>query len=178
KQVIFLEGETDLGTVEVAMQWNGSYVESVFSFANNINTHEGGAHLSGFKGALTGTLNKFARDKALLKDKEDNLEGEDVREGLAAVISVKLRDPQFEGQTKTKLGNPWVRGFVETTVNTGLATFLEENPQDAKQIVMKAVAARNARQAARKARDLTRRKGAFGGGMEKKFADCQISDTE
>src|SRR5205823_5690271 len=96
----------DLGAVEVAMQWNASYVESVFSFANNINTHEGGAHLSGFKGALTGTLNKFAREKGLLKEKEENLEGEDVREGLAAVISVKMRDPQFEGQTKTKLGNP------------------------------------------------------------------------
>jgi DNA gyrase subunit B len=152
----------------------------VFSFANNINTHEGGSHLSGFNAALTRTLNKYARDQKppLLKENEDNLEGEDVREGLAAVISVKLTDPQFEGQTKTKLGNPWVRGFVESTVNAGLATFLEENPQDAKQIVMKAVAARNARQAARKARDLTRRKGAFGGGMAKKFADCQIRDPE
>ena len=106
--VVYFEGETDQGAVEVAMQWNNSYVESVFSFANNINTHEGGSHLSGFKAALTGTLNKYARDKGLLKEKEDNLEGEDVREGLAAVISVKLREPQFEGQTKTKLGNPGV----------------------------------------------------------------------
>src|SRR6516164_4055225 len=118
--VVSFEGETDLGTVEVAMQWNSSYVESVFSFANNINTHEGGAHLSGFKGALTGTLNKFARDKGLLKEREENLEGEDVREGLTAVISVKLRDPQFEGQTKTKLGNPPIAGLVESTVNAKL----------------------------------------------------------
>ena len=108
KHIVYFEGETDDGAVEVAMQWNTSYVESVFSFANNINTHEGGTHLSGFRAALTGTLNKYARDKGLLKEKEDNLEGEDVREGLAAVISVKLRDPQFEGQTKTKLGNPRV----------------------------------------------------------------------
>ncbi len=120
KHVVYFEGENELGNVEVAMQWNTSYVESVFSFANNINTTEGGTHLSGFKAALTGTLNKYARDKGLLKEKEDNLEGEDVREGLAAVISVKLRDPQFEGQTKTKLGNPWVRGLVEQTVNQKL----------------------------------------------------------
>ncbi|MDX6502970.1 MAG: gyrase subunit, partial [Gaiellaceae bacterium] len=180
KHIVYFEGANEQGALEVAMQWNTKYVESVFSFANNINTHEGGSHLSGFNAALTRTLNKYARDQKppLLKENEDNLEGEDVREGLAAVISVKLTDPQFEGQTKTKLGNPWVRGFVESTVNAGLATFLEENPQDAKQIVMKAVAARNARQAARKARDLTRRKGAFGGGMAKKFADCQIRDPE
>jgi DNA gyrase subunit B len=120
--------------------------------------------------------NKYARDKGLLKEKEENLEGEDVREGLAAVISVKLQDPQFEGQTKTKLGNPWVRGFVEQAVNSGLADFLEENPADAKQIMAKAISAARARLAARKARDLTRRKGAFGGGMAKKFADCQIRD--
>src|SRR6516162_3314692 len=178
KRIVWFEGETDLGTVEVAMQWNSSYVESVFSFANNINTHEGGAHLSGFKGALTGTLNKFARDKGLLKEKEENLEGEDVREGLTAVISVKLRDPQFEGQTKTKLGNPWVRGFVETTVNQRLAEFLEENPQDARQIVQKAIAAARARQAARKARELTRKTALEGGSLPGKLADCQISDPE
>jgi DNA gyrase subunit B len=160
------------------MQWSTKYVESVFSFANNINTHEGGSHLSGFNAALTRTLNKYARDKGLLKEKEDNLEGEDAREGLAAVISLKLQDPQFEGQTKTKLGNPWVRGFVEQTVNAKLAEFFEENPRDAEQIVKKAISAARARQAARKARDLTRRKGAFGGGMAKKFADCQIRDPE
>jgi DNA gyrase subunit B len=178
KHIVFFEGSNEQGAVEVAMQWNTKYVESVFSFANNINTHEGGSHLSGFNAALTRTLNKYARDKALLKEKEDNLEGEDVREGLAAVISVKLQDPQFEGQTKTKLGNPWVRGFVEQTVNARLAEFLEENPTDAKQIIMKAISSARARQAARKARDLTRRKGAFGGGMAKKFADCQIRDPE
>jgi DNA gyrase subunit B len=179
KRIVFFEGEMEHGAVEVAMQWNGSYVESVFSFANNINTTEGGTHLSGFKGALTGTLNKYARDKGLLKEKEDNLEGEDVREGLAAVISVKLRDPQFEGQTKTKLGNPWVRGLVEQTVNQRLAEFLEENPTDAKQIVTKAVAARNARQAARKARELTRRKSALeSSSLPGKLADCQINDPE
>jgi DNA gyrase subunit B len=178
KHIVYFEGANDEGQVEVAMQWNTKYVESVFSFANNINTHEGGSHLSGFNAALTRTLNKYARDKALLKEKEDNLEGDDAREGLAAVISVKLQDPQFEGQTKTKLGNAWVRGFVEQTVNTRLAEFLEENPTDAKQIITKAISAARARQAARKARDLTRRKGAFGGGMAKKFADCQIKDPE
>jgi DNA gyrase subunit B len=180
KHVVFFEGESDQtqGQVEVAMQWNTKYVESVYSFANNINTHEGGSHLSGFKAALTGTLNKYARSMDLLKEKEENLEGEDVREGLAAVISVKLAEPQFEGQTKTKLGNPGVRGLVEQTVNAKLGAFLEENPAEAKQIIQKAISASRARQAARKARDLTRRKGAFGGGMAKKFADCQIRDPE
>jgi DNA gyrase subunit B len=179
KHIVYFEGETDQGQVEVAMQWNTSYVESVFSFANNINTHEGGSHLSGFKGALTGTLNKYARDKGLLKEKEPNLDGEDVREGLAAVISVKLRDPQFEGQTKTKLGNPWVRGLVEQIVNSKLAEFLEENPADARQIITKAVSAARAREAARKARELTRRKTALENtSLPGKLADCQISDPE
>jgi DNA gyrase subunit B len=178
KQIIFFEGENEQGQIEVAMQWNASYQESVYTFANNINTHEGGSHLSGFNAALTRTLNKVARDMSLLKEKEDNLEGEDVREGLAAVVSVKLQNPQFEGQTKTKLGNPWVRGFVESTVNARLAEFLEENPTDAKQIIQKAISAARARQAARKARDLTRRKGAFGGEIAKKFADCQVRDPE
>ncbi|MBA2536291.1 MAG: DNA topoisomerase (ATP-hydrolyzing) subunit B [Actinobacteria bacterium] len=177
KRVVFFEETNGEGQVELAMQWNSSYVESVFSFANNINTHEGGSHLSGFKAALTGTLNKYAREKGLLKEKEENLEGEDVREGLAAVISVKLREPQFEGQTKTKLGNPWIRGLVEQTVNTKLAEFLEENPTDARQIVQKTVAARNARQAARKARELTRRKGALdSASLPGKLADCQTND--
>jgi DNA gyrase subunit B len=178
KRIVFFEGEMENGAVEVAMQWNGSYVESVFSFANNINTTEGGAHLSGFKAALTGTLNKYARDKGLLKEKEENLEGEDVREGLAAVLSVKLREPQFEGQTKTKLGNPWVRGLVEQTVNQRLAEFLEENPTDAKQIVSKAVAARNARQAARKARQLSRKSALESSSLPGRLADCQTSDPE
>ncbi|HLB04939.1 MAG TPA: ATP-binding protein, partial [Gaiellaceae bacterium] len=166
--VVYFEtrGEAGANVVEIdlAMQWNTSYVESVFSFANNINTHEGGSHLSGFKGALTGTLNKYARDKGLLKEKEDNLEGEDVREGLAAIVAVRLRDPQFEGQTKTKLGNPWMRGLVEQAVNTKLGEFLEENPSDARQIVQKAISAARARQAARKARELTRRKSALESG--------------
>src|SRR5512133_1023671 len=178
KRIVFFEGENEQGQIEVAMQWNGSYQESVYTFANNINTHEGGSHLSGFNAALTRTLNKVARDMGLLKEKEDNLEGEDVREGLAAVVSVKLQDPQFEGQTKTKLGNPWVKGFVESTVNAKLAEFLEENPTDAKQIIQKAISAARARQAARKARELTRRKGAFGGEIAKKFADCQVRDPE
>jgi DNA gyrase subunit B len=178
KRIVYFEGENGNGNIEVAMQWNASYQESVYTFANNINTHEGGSHLSGFNAALTRTLNKVARDLNLLKEKEDNLDGEDVREGLAAVVSVKLQDPQFEGQTKTKLGNPWVRGFVESTVNSKLAEFLEENPNDAKRIIQKAISAARARQAARKARDLTRRKGAFGGEIAKKFADCQVRDPE
>jgi DNA gyrase subunit B len=179
RHLVYFEGESDQGQVEVAMQWNTSYVESVFSFANNINTHEGGAHLSGFKGALTGTLNRYAREKGLLKEKEPNLEGEDVREGLAAVISVKLRDPQFEGQTKTKLGNPWIRGLVEQVVNQKLSEFLEENPTDARQIITKAVSAARAREAARKARELTRRKSALENtALPGKLADCQITDPE
>src|SRR5260370_1441255 len=132
RKTVYFDNETEDGEVEVAMQWNSSYQESVFSFANNINTHEGGSHMSGFRSALTSTINKYARDKALLKEKEDNLEGEDVREGLAAVISVKLQDPQFEGQTKAKLGNPWVTGLVSTAVNQKLAEFFEENPTDAR----------------------------------------------
>jgi DNA gyrase subunit B len=178
KRIVYFEGESEQGTIEVAMQWNASYQDSVYTFANNINTHEGGSHLSGFNAALTRTLNKYARDKGLLKEKEENLEGEDAREGLAAVVSVKLQEPQFEGQTKTKLGNPWVRGFVEQTVNARLGEFLEENPTDAKQIIQKAISAARARQAARKARELTRRKGAFGGEIAKKFADCQVRDPE
>ena len=179
KHVVYFEGENEQGNVEVAMQWNTSYVESIFTFANNINTAEGGSHLSGFKAALTGTLNKYARDKGLLKEKEDNLEGEDVREGLATVISVKLRDPQFEGQTKSKLGNPWVRGLVEQTVNQKLAEFLEENPTEARQIITKAVSASRARQAARKARELTRRKSALeNSSLPGKLADCSLKEAD
>jgi DNA gyrase subunit B len=179
KGIVYFEGESDQGQVEVAMQWNSSYVESVFSFANNINTTEGGSHLSGFKGALTRTLNDYARAKNLLKEKEENLEGEDVREGLAAVLSVKLRNPQFEGQTKTKLGNPGVRGLVEQTVNQRLAEYLEESPAEARRIIEKAVSAARARQAARKARELTRRKSALeSSSLPGKLADCQISDPE
>jgi DNA gyrase subunit B len=177
--VVYFETRGEEAEVDVAMQWNSSYVESVFSFANNINTHEGGSHLSGFKGALTGTLNKFARDKGLLKEKEENLEGEDVREGLAAVLAVRLREPQFEGQTKTKLGNPSMRGLVEQTINQKLAEFLEENPADARQIIQKAVSAAHARLAARKARELTRRKSALeNASLPGKLADCSIQDPD
>ncbi len=179
KHIVYFEGESEHGQVEVAMQWNTSYVDSVYSFANNINTHEGGTHLQGFRSALTRTLNKYARDKGLLKEKEDNLEGDDVREGLAAVISVKLANPQFEGQTKTKLGNPPIAGLVEQTVNQKLSEFMEENPQDARQIIMKAISASRARQAARKARELTRRKSALESmSLPGKLADCSIKDPE
>ena len=179
KHIVYFEGESDDGAVEVAMQWNSSYVESVFSFANNINTSEGGTHLQGFRAALTRTLNQYARQEGLLKEKDDNLEGEDAREGLAAVISVKLRNPQFEGQTKTKLGNPGVAGLVERVVNQQLAQFLEEQRPEARQIVQKAVAARNARQAARKARELTRRKSALeNSSLPGKLADCTIKDPD
>jgi DNA gyrase subunit B len=179
RHIVYFDNSSEQGEVEVAMQWNTSYQESVFTFANNVNTHEGGSHLSGFRSALTSTLNKYARDKGLLKEKEDNLEGEDVREGLAAVISVKLQDPQFEGQTKTKLGNPGVAGLVSTTVNQKLSEFFEENPTDARQIVNKAIAAQRARQAARKARELTRRKSALESmSLPGKLADCSIKDPE
>ena len=179
KHVVYFEGENEDGQLEIAMQWNTSYVESVFSFANNINTTEGGTHLSGFRAALTGTLNRYARDKGLLKEKEENLEGEDVREGLAAVISVKLRNPQFEGQTKTKLGNPPIESLVKTVVNQKLAEFLEENPTEARQIISKAVSAARARQAARKARELTRRKSALeNSSLPGKLADCSLKDAD
>ncbi len=177
KKVISFSGESDEGALEVAMQWNSSYQESVFSFANNINTHEGGSHLSGFRSALTSALNKYARDKGELKEKDENLSGEDVREGLTAVISAKLSDPQFEGQTKTKLGNPGMQGFVHSIVNARLAEFLEENPQDARSVIRKAVQAAQARAAARKARDLTRRKSALENStLPGKLADCSVKD--
>jgi DNA gyrase subunit B len=177
KKVVFFEGEYEEGAVEVALQWNSSYQESVFSFANNINTHEGGTHMSGFRSALTRTLNRYAREKGELKEKDDNLSGEDVREGLTAVVSAKLADPQFEGQTKTKLGNPGMEGFVASVVNQKLAEFLEENPQDARAVIRKAVQAAQARSAARKARDLTRRKSALENSrLPGKLADCSIKD--
>jgi DNA gyrase subunit B len=177
RKIVYLEDQTDVGQVEVAMQWNSSYQESLLSFANNINTHEGGSHLSGFRSALTRTINAYAREKGLLKEKEDNLQGEDVREGLTAIISVKLSDPQFEGQTKTKLGNPPVEGFVQAAVNRGLGEFLEENPGEARTIIHKAVSAARAREAARQARDLTRRKSALENtNLPGKLADCSVRD--
>jgi DNA gyrase subunit B len=177
RKVIFFSGESEEGAAEIAMQWNSSYQDSIHSFANNINTREGGSHMSGFRSAITRTLNKYAREHGLLKEKEDNLTGEDVREGLTAVISVKLRDPQFEGQTKTKLGNPGMAGFVESIVNTGLGEFLEENPSEARAVIMKSVQAQRAREAARKARDLTRRKSALENStLPGKLADCSVKD--
>jgi DNA gyrase subunit B len=176
-KVVFFAGESDEGAVEVALQWNSSYQESVFSFANNINTHEGGSHLSGFRSALTRTLNRYARDIGDLKEKDENLTGEDVREGLTAVISVKLTDPQFEGQTKTKLGNPGMEGFVASVVNQRLAQFLEENPAEARKVIRKAVSAAQARAAARKARDATRKSAMGGMGLPGKLADCTVKDA-
>ncbi len=178
RSIIYLENETPDGAVEIAMQWNSSYNESVFTFANNINTTEGGSHLTGFRSALTRTLNDYARQKNLLKEKEDNLTGEDMREGLTALVSVKLKNPQFEGQTKTKLGNTEIATLVATSVNEKLAEFLEENPSEGRQIVEKAINAARARSAARKARDLTRRKGLLEGStLPGKLADCSIKDA-
>jgi DNA gyrase subunit B len=165
--------------VEVAMQYNDGYSETIFSFANNINTHEGGSHLIGFKSALTRTINAYGQANELLKDLKENPTGEDVREGLVAVISVKLRNPQFEGQTKTKLGNSEIKGIVETAVNENLGSFLEENPPVARKILGKALEAARAREAARKARDLTRRKGALDSALlPGKLADCQERDPK
>ena len=176
-KVIDFSGDFEEGSVEVAMQWNASYQESVFSFANNINTHEGGSHLTGFRTALTSVINKYARDVGELKEKDDNLSGEDVREGLTAVISAKLSEPQFEGQTKTKLGNPGMAGLVQTIVNARLAEWLEENPQEARRVIRKSVSAAQARAAARKARDLTRRKSTLGNStLPGKLADCSVKD--
>ncbi len=177
RSIVFFQNETPDGQVEVAMQWNATYNESIFTFANNINTTEGGTHLSGFRAALTRTLNEYARQKGLLKEKDDNLSGEDVREGLTALISVKLKNPQFEGQTKSKLGNTEIRTLVETSVNAKLAEFLEENPSEGRAIVEKAINAARARNAARKARDLTRRKGLLEGStLPGKLADCSLRD--
>ena len=177
--VIFFKGEKDNVEVEVAMQWNDSYSESLFSYCNNINTIEGGTHLIGLRGALTRTTNTYAQEKNLLKDKEISLEGEDIREGLAAVVSVKVREPQFEGQTKTKLGNTEVKGIVESLVNDKLADWFDRNPSTAKTIIGKCVDAARAREAARKARELTRRKTALdGGSLPGKMADCQERDPK
>jgi DNA gyrase subunit B len=176
---IYFETKKEEIIVEAAMQYNDGYSETVFSFANNINTHEGGTHLSGFKSALTRTINAYAQSEDLLKDLKENPTGEDVREGLVAVISVKLKSPQFEGQTKTKLGNSEVKGLVEAAVNESLGAFLEENPSVARKILNKAIEAARAREAARKARDLTRRKGALDTALlPGKLADCQERDPQ
>jgi DNA gyrase subunit B len=176
---IYFETESAEGSVEVALQWNMGYSDSVLAFANNINTHEGGTHLDGFKNALTRTINDYARRQGILKEKDDNLSGEDIREGLAAIISVKLRDPQFEGQTKTKLGNTEMRGLVQSVVTQGLAEYLEEHPKPARAIVMKSSQAAKARAAARKARELTRRKGLLESStLPGKLSDCSIREAE
>jgi DNA gyrase subunit B len=177
KTVFYFQREDEgVGEVEVAMQWNNGFQDSVFTFANNINTHEGGAHLSGFRAALSRTINAYARGKGLLKEKEENLTGDDIREGLAAVISVKLRDPQFEGQTKTKLGNTEIKGLVESSTNRFLAEFLEERPAEAKAIINKALQAARARQAARKVRDTIRKGYLESSTLPGKLADCSSKD--
>jgi DNA gyrase subunit B len=171
---IYIEGNREKINIEVAIQYNDSFDEKIFSFANNINTHEGGTHLIGFKAALTRTMNSYASSNNLLKNIKVNISGEDLREGLTAIISVKLPNPQFEGQTKTKLGNSEVKGFVESLVNEKLSVYLEENPQVAKKILEKGIDAARAREAARKARDLTRRKGALDSlSLPGKLSDCQ-----
>jgi DNA gyrase subunit B len=174
---IFMQGQKDRIDVEIALQWNDGYSEAVYTFANNINTHEGGTHLSGFRAALTRTINHYASANGLAKDLKESISGDDIREGLVAIISVKIPQPQFEGQTKTKLGNTEVKGIVEQIVNERLSVFLEENPAVARRIISKAVDAARAREAARKARDLVRRKGALDSStLPGKLADCQERD--
>lgn len=176
-EVIYLEKEKDEISLEVALQYTTTYTESIFSYANNINTHEGGTHLSGFKTALTRSINDYVRKHGLIKEKEGSLLGEDIREGLTAIISVKIMDPQFEGQTKTKLGNSEVRGVVDTLTAEYINAFLEENPKEAKQIIEKSLRAKNAREAAKKARELTRRKSVLEStALPGKLADCSEKD--
>ncbi len=176
---IYFEGQIDDKIVEIAMQYNDGYSENIFSYANNISTSEGGTHVTGFKTAITKVINDYAKKSGLIKENENNLSGEDVREGLTVVISVKLHEPQFEGQTKSKLGNSDVRGVVESIVNEKLQNFLEENPKDAKIIIARCLAAARAREAARKARDLTRRKSVLENtSLPGKLADCTEKDPK
>ena len=178
EQIIYCEGQKDGVAVEVAMQHNDSYTDNTYGFVNNITTPEGGTHVVGFRNALTKTFNEYARKNKLLKDSEPNLSGEDIREGLTAIISVKIQDPQFEGQTKQKLGNSEARGAVDSVLSTQLEIFLEQNPQVAKVVIEKSVLAQRAREAARKARDLTRRKSALEGmSLPGKLADCSEKDV-
>ncbi|WP_396836760.1 DNA topoisomerase (ATP-hydrolyzing) subunit B [Mycobacterium sp. ITM-2016-00318] len=177
QSIIDFDGKGEGHEVEVAMQWNAGYSESVHTFANTINTHEGGTHEEGFRAALTSVVNKYAKDKKLLKEKDPNLTGDDIREGLAAVLSVKVSEPQFEGQTKTKLGNTEVKSFVQKICNEQLSHWFEANPAEAKTVVNKAVSSAQARMAARKARELVRRKSATDiGGLPGKLADCRSTD--
>jgi len=176
---IYLSKEIGTTLIEIALQYTESYTETLFSYVNNINTHEGGTHLSGFKSALTRTLNDYGKKNGMLKKADFTLSGDDVREGMTAVMSIKMIDPQFEGQTKTKLGNSEIKGVVESAVNEQLAIFLEENPPVARKIIERAYNSAMAREAARKARDLTRRKNAMdGGGLPGKLADCSLTDPE
>ena len=177
---IYFAADSDDGTVEVSMQWSSSYSSNgIMAFANNINTHEGGTHLDGFKQAVTRTINDYARTKGILKEKDSNLSGDDCREGLAAIVSVKLHNPEFEGQTKTKLGNTEIRGLVQGAVTKGLSEYLEENPTPAKRIINKAAQALKAREAARKAREATRRKGVLDSfSLPGKLADCSSKEPE
>lgn len=175
--IIYFENVSDICTLDVAIQYNNGFSENIYSFANNIHTVEGGMHVNGFKTALTRTINAYARKYSILKDNDENLSGDDIREGLTCVLSVKIGEPEFEGQTKTKLGNPEVRGYVDTTVGDNVASFLEEHPQTAKIIVEKALTARNARKAARKAKDLIRRKSVLDRtALPGKLADCREKD--
>ncbi|MFW5998416.1 MAG: DNA topoisomerase (ATP-hydrolyzing) subunit B [bacterium] len=182
KNPIYFENKDQDKEIEIAIQYHDGFNNRIFSFANNINTREGGTHLSGFKSALTRTINDYARSKDFLKESENNLKGEDIREGITAIINIKLKEPQFEGQTKTKLGNSEVRGFVDSTVSRNLRTYLEENPKIGKIIVNKAIEAARARKAAKKARDLTRRKNVLiSTALPGKLADCtsrDINETE
>lgn len=176
---VYFNGTKDTTVVEIALQYNTSYSENIYSFVNNINTEEGGTHLAGFKSALTRAANDFARRQGIIKNNEDNLVGEDIREGLICVISIKLREPQFEGQTKTKLGNSEVRGIVDSIVSEGLSEYFEENPVISKKIIEKSIMASRAREAARKARELTRRKNALEvSSLPGKLADCSVKDPE
>src|SRR5205814_3966123 len=177
--VIDFGEEADGISVEIAMQWSSAYTESVHTFANTINTAEGGTHEEGFRAALTSIVNRYARDQKLLRDKDENLAGEDVREGLAAIIHVKLAEPQFEGQTKTKLGNTEAKSFVQKVCNDHLRDWFERNPGEAKDIITKAAQAARARIAARQARDLTRRKGLLEStSLPGKLSDCQSGEPE
>jgi DNA gyrase subunit B len=176
-QIIYFEGQANSHYAEVAMQWNSSYNDAVSTFANTINTHEGGTHEEGFRAALTSTINRYARNSALLKEKDPNLSGDDVREGLTAIVSVKLREPQFEGQTKTKLGNTDIKGFVQQTTNRALDEWFEEHGPQAKAIIVKCIQAARARMAARNARELTRRKSLLeSSSLPGKLADCSSRD--
>jgi len=175
--IIYFEGQSNSSYVEVAMQWNSSYNDAISTFANTINTHEGGTHEEGFRAALTSTVNRYARTNALLKEKDENLTGDDVREGLTAIVSVKLQSPQFEGQTKTKLGNTEIKSFVQTTTNRSLDEWFEEHGAQAKAIVVKCIQASRARMAARHARELTRRKSLLeSSSLPGKLADCSSRD--